>query len=75
MTTENKITINEIEHDVNKFTKEQQYMVAQIRNLNVKLNNIKFELDQVNVAKESFSNALIKSIQEVNDETKNGNDT
>ena len=47
-------------------------MVVQVKDLDVKANNLKFQLDQITVAKESFSNALIKSIEEGSNETKDG---
>ena len=71
----NTINVNGTEHNVADLTKEQQYMVVQVKDLDAKANNLKFQLDQITVAKESFSNALIKSIEEGSNETEDGNNT
>jgi hypothetical protein len=74
----NTITINGIEHNVADLKQEEQYMIAQIKDLEGKANNIKFQLDQALVAKEAFTNSLIKSIEEkkeVDNETEDGNNT
>ena len=69
MTEENKITINDKEYNVAELDQNQQYFVAQIRDLDIKVGNLKFQLDQASVAKDSFSQALIKSVEEVKNET------
>lgn len=69
MTEENKITINDKEYNVAELDQNQQYFIAQIRDLDIKVGNLKFQLDQASVAKDSFSQALIKSVEEVKNET------
>ena len=72
MTEENKITINDKEYNVAELDQNQQYFIAQIRDLDIKVGNLKFQLDQASVAKDSFSQALIKSVEEVKNETEDG---
>jgi Ran GTPase-activating protein (RanGAP) involved in mRNA processing and transport len=71
----NIITINDKEYNIADLNQNQQYFIAQIKDLEAKGNNLKFQLDQVTVAKDSFTQALIKSVEEVKDETENGTDT
>ena len=71
----NIIIINDKEYDIADLNQNQQYFIAQIKDLEAKENNLKFQLDQVTVAKDSFTQALIKSVEEVKDETENGTDT
>jgi hypothetical protein len=71
----NIITINDKEYDIADLNQNQQYFIAQIKDLEAKGNNLKFQLDQVTVAKDSFTQALIKSVEEVKDETENGTNT
>jgi cell division protein ZapA (FtsZ GTPase activity inhibitor) len=75
MTEENKITINDKEYNVAELDQNQQYFIAQIKDLDAKVGNLKFQLDQVSVAKDSFTQALIKSVEEVKDETEDGNNS
>ena len=72
MTEENKITINDKEYNVAELDQNQQYFIAQIRDLDIKVGNLKFQLDQASVAKDSFSQALIKSVEEGKNETEDG---
>ena len=74
----NTIMIDDVEHNVNDFNDNQKYFVIQIKDIDIKLQNLKFQLDQSNVAKSAFVNALIASIKkekEVDNETKDGNDS
>jgi len=74
----NTIMIDDVEHNVNDFDDNQKYFVIQIKDIDIKLHNLKFQLDQSNVAKSAFVNALISSIKkekEVDNETKDGNDS
>jgi len=71
----NIITINDKEYNVAELEQNQQYFIAQIKDLDVKVGNLKFQLDQVSVAKDSFTQALIKSVEEVKDETTNGDNS
>ena len=71
----NIITINDKEYNVAELEQNQQYFIAQIKDLDVKVGNLKFQLDQASVAKDSFTQALIKSVEEVKDETTNGDNS
>lgn len=59
-----KITINGEEHLVSSFNDQQKYFVAQIRALQERENSIKFDLDPIILAKQSFSDLLVKSFEE-----------
>jgi len=63
----NTITIDGKEHDINDFTQEQVYMVNQIKDLQTKEGNLKFQIDQVTVAKSMFTSKLIESVKEKED--------
>ena len=63
----NTITIDGKEHDIKDFTQEQVYMVNQIKDLQNKEGNLKFQLDQVTVAKSVFTSKLIESVKEKED--------
>ena len=63
----NTITIDGKEHDINNFTQEQVYMVNQIKDLQTKEGNLKFQIDQVTVAKSVFTSKLIESVKEKED--------
>ena len=63
----NTITIDGKEHDINDFTQEQVYMVNQIKDLQTKEGSLKFQIDQVTVAKSVFTSKLIESVKEKED--------
>jgi hypothetical protein len=47
---------------------QQTYLINQIRSCQQKSANIRFELDQVQAAQNVFTNELIKSVQETDEE-------
>lgn len=61
----NVITINGKEHDMNTFSDEQKGIIHQIRLCQTKASSIKSELNIVEVSMEAYTNALIKSVEEV----------
>lgn len=61
--TKDMITINEKEYDVGEMNDQQKYAVNQIRALNNKTVNAKFELDQLRAAYDMFSRVLVESVQ------------
>ena len=63
----NTITIDGKEHDIKDFTSEQVYMVNQIKDLQTKEGNLKFQIDQVTVAKSVFTSKLIESVKAKDD--------
>ena len=60
----NLITINEKEYNVDDFTDEQKIMLNHINDLGRKLDNARFNLDQLNVGREAFILRLSNSLQE-----------
>ena len=71
MTEENKsnvININGTDFTSDQLDDKQKYFIAQIQDLQGKAQNFQFQLDQVSVAKDQFTNALIESLNENTDE-------
>ena len=58
------ININGKEYNSDALTEEQRYCIMQIQQLQNKSRGIKIELDQTNVALNSFTNTLIASLEE-----------
>jgi len=58
------ITIDGIEYKEDDFTDEQKYMLAQVKDLQTKEEQLKFNLHQMTVAKQGFVDALSKSLKE-----------
>jgi len=59
------ITIDGIEYKEDDFTDEQKYMLAQVKDLQTKEEQLKFNLHQMTVAKQGFIDALSKSLKPV----------
>jgi len=72
--SEEKITIDEKEYKLEDFDDKQKYLVAQIKDLTNKSASLKFQSDQIEVAKASFIKTLTLSIENEN-ETKDGDNT
>ena len=72
---ENKtITVNEVEHNIEDLTEQQIAMVNHIADLDKKLGNLGFNMDQLKVGREAFVNMLSASFRDVNqEEVSNGN--
>ncbi len=71
----NVINIAGTEYDPSDLTDQQKYWIAQVQDLQNKRQAQQFQLDQINVALDSFMNALIGSFKdpetaELLDETK-----
>lgn len=65
MTEENNvITIDGNEYNPADLNLQQHYFISQINDLQFKRNKLQFDMDQVNVALESFTNNLIESVTE-----------
>lgn len=64
-----KVVLNDVEYDVADFTDEQRVMVAHISNLDAKLADARFNVDQLSVARQAFVDMLSKALdnQEVTD--------
>ena len=67
-TKDNIININGTEYDTDSFNNEQKYVIAQIRDLQARFEVEKFKLDQTQVALQSFTSALIKSLEKSEEE-------
>ncbi len=52
------ITIDEVEYNVEDFTDEQKVLINHVMDLDRKINSTKFNLDQLNVGRGAFMNAL-----------------
>ena len=57
------ININGTKYTEEDFNEEQSYFIRQIRSCKAKIANIKFELDQVQVAENAFTNAFMVSMK------------
>ena len=61
MSDKDMITIDDKEYDVAELTQEQQIFVAHLRNINAKMTNLRMDMDQMQAAYNTFSNALTAS--------------
>ena len=67
---ENKtITVNDVEHSIEDLNEQQITMINHISDLDKKLGNLRFNVDQLNVGREAFVNILSKSLEEPPEET------
>jgi len=61
---ENKtITVNDVEYSLDDFTQAQTTMLNHINDLDRKLANAQFNLDQLNVGREAFVKMLADSLE------------
>ena len=51
-------------YDIDKFDDNQKYLLTQIEDLTKKASSIKFQLDQVQVARDVFTQNLIQALKE-----------
>ena len=69
----NVITIDGKEYNAEDLTQDQNYFINQIKDLQAKAASLRFQLDQVTVAQNAFTNSLIQSLKtEDKDEVVNG---
>ena len=61
--SENVITIDGQEYDPSELDETQNYLIAQIKDLQAKSAKIRFDLDQVTIAQNAFTNQLIQSVK------------
>ena len=61
---DNVININGTEHKIDFMTDQQKYIIRQIRELQVQEERLAFQIDPIRVAKNAYTNALIKSLEE-----------
>ena len=60
----NVVSINGTDYIEDDLEEKQRYLINQIRDLQLKSNNLRFQLDQVVVAQERFTEELIKALEE-----------
>lgn len=63
MSEVNAVSIDGTEYPLDSLTDQQKHMLLQVQKLEEKANDMRFELEQIVVAKDSFSRSLIVSIQ------------
>ena len=69
METENNVvTINGQEYIEDNLNEGQRYLINQIRDLQLKAANLRFQLDQVVVAQDKFTEELIKTVEVVEEQ-------
>ena len=59
----NIIHINGTDYKENDLSEQQHYFINQIKDLQAIANNLKFQLDQVQVALNTFTNELLGSFE------------
>ena len=64
----NVVSINGTDHNAADFNDEQKYVVAQLRDLQTKADNLKFQADQIAAAQKIFTDTLIASVEEKEEE-------
>ena len=57
------ININGTKYTEEDFNEEQSYFIRQIRSCKAQVANKKFELDQITVAEQAFTNAFLVSMK------------
>ena len=57
------ITIYEVEYNVEDFTDEQRVLINHVMDLDRKIGSTKFNLDQLNVGRGAFMNALKETLK------------
>jgi hypothetical protein len=57
------ITVNDVEYNLDDFTAEQSAMLNHIQDLDRKLSNAQFNLDQLMVGREAFVQRLAASLE------------
>jgi hypothetical protein len=62
--TENIIHINGKDHNIDTMSNQQKYIIKQIRALTAEEERLAFQLDPIRVAKNSYTTALIQSLEE-----------
>ena len=67
MTDENIFTLDGNSYKEEDLDQTQKYFINQIKDLQAKSTQLRFQLDQVSVAQSSFTNSLIASLKETMD--------
>jgi len=64
MSESNVVTIAGKEYEESSLDDQQMYLINQIRDLQGKAASLRFQLDQVHAAQDVFTNGLIASVEE-----------
>jgi hypothetical protein len=64
MSESNVVTIAGKEYEESNLDDQQMYLINQIRDLQAKGASLRFQLDQVQAAQDVFTNGLIASVEE-----------
>lgn len=59
-----KIILDDVEYELNNFSNEQKAMVNHLADLENKIANSRFQLDQLLICRDAFMNMLKKSLAE-----------
>ena len=62
--TKPQLTIDGVEYDAEKLTDQQRMLLDHVIDLDRKVNSAKFNLDQLQVGRDSFFGMLKKSLEE-----------
>ena len=57
------ITVNEVEYNLDDFTAQQSALLNHINDLDRKLGNAQFNIDQLNVGRQKFVELLAESLE------------
>jgi len=71
VTEKEKIVVDDVEHIIKDLTQEQKYMIAQIKDLQNKVSQARFVLDQTQAALNVFTNSLSQTFKK-EEEKKDG---
>lgn len=63
MSDDQTLTVDGVEHNINDFSEVQKYYFAQIQDLMKRGGALKFQIDQIDVAREIFTDKLISSLK------------
>jgi hypothetical protein len=66
----NVITIDGKEYKTEDLSQDQNYFINQIKDLQAKGASLRFQLDQVTVAQNAFTNSLIQSVKGEEEDSK-----
>ena len=70
---ENKtISVNDVEYNIDDLTPEQITMFNHVADLDRKISNAQFNVDQLRVGREAFANMLARSLEQKEPEVVNG---
>ena len=64
MTDNKTVTINEVEYNLDDFTDKQMMLFNHVSDLERKLKNARFNMDQLLVGRDTFAELLVKSLDE-----------